>query len=680
MTTHAFRWSARALRAWWVVLAMSAAAFVPGRLRAQISPGPLARAHAEFEGATNCVQCHGLKREPMSQMCLACHKEIAWLIDKNRGYHPKEVKVAKKECASCHPDHAGTGFKMIEWPGGSAEKFDHQKAGWLLDGKHADTKCEKCHATKFRTGPAATLSKRKNGAGWVGLETDCITCHKADDVHKGDLKDRCESCHDAKDWTHAPKFDHDKSDYPLTGKHVDVECDECHITPKLPVRQNADGERVGTFSPVPFKECSSCHADPHKGNLGSKCGDCHVTRGFQIIDKTGFNHQVTKYPLRGKHVSVACEKCHGANLVKKTMPFAKCIDCHTDSHKGEATLAGKTVDCASCHKVEGFTPSTYSVAQHQTAKYALEGRHATVKCALCHKPVSVAPGVQRVARIRVESSKCSSCHQDAHGGETAARADGGLCESCHTVAAFAPSSFDVKAHAALKVTLEGRHGQVPCAACHGPARPGLSTLPAPSTRKAKLTLVLKEKTCDGCHVDPHAGRYNEKGTLSVSSGCATCHNAVAWRPSTLTLAVHATFSYPLDGGHRTVPCVACHDEMKMKAAPATLLQTAKGVASLPFTKKRATTCVTCHETPHGDQFAHRKDKGVCEGCHTVETFIPAVRFNHDKDASFALAGAHAKVPCASCHKANASDRRILYRPLSGKCESCHAGTLPKGDA
>ncbi len=29
---------------------------VPSRAGAQISPGPLAKAHAGFEGATNCVQ------------------------------------------------------------------------------------------------------------------------------------------------------------------------------------------------------------------------------------------------------------------------------------------------------------------------------------------------------------------------------------------------------------------------------------------------------------------------------------------------------------------------------------------------------------------------------------------------------------------------------------------------
>ena len=656
------------------------------RLQGQISPGPLARAHRELEGATNCVQCHGLKGEPMAGRCLACHKDIAALQQENRGFHGREVKSGTKTCAQCHPDHAGAAFQMIEWPDGGQAKFDHRKAGYALDGKHAEAKCETCHATKFRTTPVAALSKRKGTAGWVGLGTTCNGCHRTDDVHKGDLKEKCESCHDTREWTKAPKFDHDKSDYPLTGEHGDVPCAKCHETPKLPVRLNADGKRVGTFKPVPYRECSTCHQDPHKGALGPKCADCHVTRGFDVIDKAGFNHQVTKYPLRGKHVSVSCDACHGANLANKNPGFATCATCHRDVHRGEATLVGKPADCAACHGVSGFAPSTFSVAQHQKARYALDGKHVTVKCSLCHTPMVAARGAPaapvkvasyaRVGRIRIPTTTCASCHQDAHGGELAARADQGACETCHVTTGFAPSSFGVAAHARLRVTLEGRHGKVACAACHGPVRPGLPAITVPASRKAKTTIGIREVECAGCHVDPHAGRYGAKGAMPQATGCAACHNAVAWRPATTTAALHAGFSFRLDGAHRAVPCVACHDELKGRQAPATLVLAARGVASLPFTAKRATACATCHETPHGAQFEHRKDKGACEGCHGVESFAPAT-FDHEKDASFSLKGAHAKVACAACHKPSTPGGLVLYRPLSGKCESCHAA-VPKG--
>src|SRR5678815_5796124 len=61
------------------------------RLHAQISPGTLARAHRSLEGASGCTKCHGLKREPMSQLCLNCHKEVRWLMEQGRGVHGREV-------------------------------------------------------------------------------------------------------------------------------------------------------------------------------------------------------------------------------------------------------------------------------------------------------------------------------------------------------------------------------------------------------------------------------------------------------------------------------------------------------------------------------------------------------------------------------------------------------------
>ena len=647
------------------------------RLEGQISPGPLARAHRQLEGATNCAQCHGLKGEPMTGRCLACHREIGWMLDRNRGYHAREARATRKECAQCHPDHAGVGFQLIEWPGGARERFDHGKAGWALDGRHAESRCESCHATTYRVSPSARLSERRSNAGWVGLETTCASCHGEDDAHRNDLGRQCADCHDSRSWDRAPGFDHDKSVYPLTGRHADVACAKCHETPRLPVRTNEKGERVGTFKPVPYRECSSCHADPHKGALSAKCGSCHVTRGFGVIDKSDFDHQVTKYPLRGRHASVKCESCHGAGLANRTPAFGTCASCHADVHRGEATLAGAKVDCASCHSVGGFTPSTFTVAQHRQTRYPLDGRHATVSCSQCHTPA--APGGARgamgrpVARVHPAAATCTSCHADAHGGELAARADKGTCEACHTTAGFAPSVFGASAHASLRVTLAGRHGQVACAACHGPVRTGLSPLPAPASRRAKLTLALRDTGCASCHVDPHAGRFAAGGAWPVDGTCGACHDATAWRPATMTLALHARAGYALEGAHRAVPCVACHDEFRARPAASTLLQASRGVARLPFNAERPANCGSCHDSPHGRQFDARRDEGACEGCHTVASFTPAGAFDHERDAAFSLKGAHAKVPCASCHRAPAPGAPIFYRPLSSKCEGCHAG-------
>ena len=36
------------------------------------------------------------------------------------------------------------------------------------------------------------------------------------------------TCHDMKAFKPASKFDHNKTEYKLTGKHIQVDCKECH--------------------------------------------------------------------------------------------------------------------------------------------------------------------------------------------------------------------------------------------------------------------------------------------------------------------------------------------------------------------------------------------------------------------------------------------------------------------
>lgn len=669
-----------------LLLVSAALLALPAPAGSQISPGPLARAHHDLDGPMQCAKCHGLRREPMTRLCLDCHKDIAWGVERNRGLHAREQK---KPCASCHPDHAGVGFALVAWSEGAASKFDHARAGWLLEDKHAGAKCESCHAVKFRVSPAAALSKRNGSAGWLGLETTCASCHRGDDVHRNALGAKCESCHDIRGWKPAPKFDHAASKYPLTGKHEDVACDKCHLAARLPVRRSADGKRIPLFKPVPFKECSSCHDDPHKGRLSRRCGDCHVTRGFAIIDKKEFDHGLTRYALAGKHRSVSCAACHGVNLSRKNPPYATCGSCHTDAHRGEATLAGKPADCAACHSVEGFAASTFPLAQHESTRYALAGKHRQVKCSACHTAVrsaNVAAGTRaKIVRLHPAFARCATCHEDSHGGQLAARADQGACEGCHGVGGWKPSTFSSPAHAKLRLPLDGRHEAIACAACHSSARAGLPAFARTVTLgKAKVLFRVPEVACASCHVDPHAGRYSAGGAVPIADGCRGCHDTYVFRPSTVSVATHARFSLALEGAHRATPCVACHAEMKPSAHPvSTLLLSARGVTALPFTARRATTCQSCHENPHGTQFVARKDRGACDGCHGTNAFAPATRFDHRRDASFALEGAHANVACAACHKAESTATRglrVVYRPLSGKCESCHTGGTPREKA
>ncbi|MFI5170036.1 MAG: hypothetical protein ACHQM7_06695, partial [Vicinamibacterales bacterium] len=52
---------------------------------AQISPGPLSRAHAKLEGSTRCLDCHDPKEGVAESKCLACHESLQKRIAAGKG-------------------------------------------------------------------------------------------------------------------------------------------------------------------------------------------------------------------------------------------------------------------------------------------------------------------------------------------------------------------------------------------------------------------------------------------------------------------------------------------------------------------------------------------------------------------------------------------------------------------
>jgi predicted CxxxxCH...CXXCH cytochrome family protein len=638
---------------------------------AQISPGPLSSAHSSLDSPLNCTKCHGGGKESMTARCTACHREITWLAERNRGFH---ARAGRADCASCHPDHAGRTFALVKWPDGSAQRFDHTRTGWALEDKHARVACEKCHTDKLRTSPAATLVPAGSTPKWTGLETNCVSCHE--DVHKATLGKSCESCHTAAGWSPAPKFDHARSQYPLTGKHADVACEKCHTAD----RRTGDAKlAVAQFKPLAHGDCVSCHRDPHAGRLRGACSSCHVTTSFSTVEGRSFWHDRTRYPLRGRHASVSCAACHTGYPSRVDQPqFATCAGCHADPHKGQATIRGAAVDCAACHTVSGYTPSTFTVAQHAQTAYPLEGRHAWVSCAACHSRAAAGRGAREIV-MRPAAARCESCHADAHGGQLAGRSGGESCATCHTPSGWKPSTFGVREHASLRVPLTGRHAAIDCASCHSSSRRGLPAFPATrSLGSAKVALHLDETTCQSCHRDPHGGRYTAAGSPGQSS-CAGCHDTRAFHPSTIGAEAHARFSFALEGAHRAAPCTACHTTMKSGSLGASLKLSSAPATAVRYTIPGA-TCASCHGTPHGTQFADRPDGGTCESCHDLNEWSPASRFVHEADGGFVLGAAHARVPCAKCHVASAeapsSGAARKWHGVSRSCESCHRSGAP----
>jgi hypothetical protein len=328
--------------------------------------------------------------------------------------------------------------------------------------------------------------------------------------------------------------------------------------------------------------------------------------------------------------------------------------------------------------VEGFETSTFPAAMHQKSAYPLEGRHAGLACATCHVRLPRGERLDLVGTsgvlLRPLHEACARCHVDAHGGQLAARPDRGACEACHTVRGFTPSTFTRANHAALRLPLEGRHAVVECRACHGAERTSLPS-PAGVTQlgSARFAFRIKEIACGQCHFDPHRGRFDARGARAAAAGCVACHGLTEFHATRVDVAMHKKTRFPLEGAHGAVPCTGCHAELSSRPERSSLLL-AVHPAPLPFTVEKR-DCASCHESPHGTQFASRADRGACEACHGVERFRPADRFEHDRDTAFKLEGAHARVTCGACHRTERGPKgasRLIYTGTPGRCEACHA--------
>jgi hypothetical protein len=652
-----------------------------GRSRAQVSPGALSRAHARLDDNRHCLDCHGGGSSSLDRNCLACHAEIRWLVERGRGLHGQELE---ESCGGCHPEHAGRDFRLIEWPDGAPEQFDHASVGWPLQGRHRAAACRDCHRAEHQVSPLADMLDRSDpGTSFLGLDRACAACHA--DYHRDSLGTECQDCHTIAAWKPAARFDHGRTSFPLDGKHATVTCERCHLVPGRVFMAGDDGEVLPRYKPVANADCSACHDDVHQGRLGTTCSRCHVTEGFAVIDRAEFDHAKTRYPLRGRHARVECARCHDAQRAwGQRPPFAECRSCHEDAHAGRATLAGRVVDCASCHDERGFAPSTYTVEDHRSAAYLLEGRHVQVSCDRCHvkSPEDITQEVlgRSGVLLRPRHDSCTACHADAHAGQLEHREDGGACEACHAVTGWQPSLFTQVEHASLAVALDGRHAEVECSACHGPERRGLPPLAGPEVLgSARIALNPLDAQCASCHFDPHHGRFAADGARPFERGCVSCHDSRAFRPSLVDPGAHGRFAYPLAGAHRALPCLECHEDLT-RAAPDIKLLAVEGMPRTLLFERKHERCDACHRSPHGDQFAHKAEKGGCEKCHGEDAFRPAARFDHELDARFVLDGAHRNVRCEQCHPSRIDDSgraQTIYRPLPHACRDCHGQVSPQ---
>lgn len=559
---------------------------IGGPAMAQLSPGPLSRPHAHLEGVKKCSECHALGNRDVVERCLACHQEIAEQRNGGPGLH-RDASFAR--CTDCHTEHHGADYELIFWKDGQ-DRFDHRQTGWELTGAHAKTECRKCHNARFIADPATMRGRSKDlGRTFLGLSTECLDCHG--DHHRGQLKTdgavrACTACHDTEAWKPARAFDHQKTGFPLTGRHQKVDCAKCH--PVLPAAGTDHGKPpTPKFTPVAHAACTDCHKDPHVGQLGPDCAKCHVTDGWKTINGAGFDHSRTKYPLLGRHARVACGDCHGNGRQKPA--FAACTDCHRDAHAADRLARPALLKCESCHTVDGFLPARYGLEQHAKSAFPLRGAHQAVACLLCHKPLKEAAGrpapYANAADLKPASARCIDCHRDPHEGQVdrlAVDATSGACAVCHTEDSWrrlaTTAGFD---HDRTEFKLEGRHRNAACISCHKPVA-------ATKASPVKVPFKVPARHCNACHQDVHRGQFADRPVPGTKApDCARCHVATDWLAEKFDHEKDSRF--PLRGGHEQVACNKCH------------LPIAADTPRLLHYKPLPVECRACHVNPPADR-------------------------------------------------------------------------------
>jgi len=621
---------------------------------AQISPGPLSRAHQSINGMTNCTTCHELSIGQPTFKCLECHSEIAWRIGSRKGLHAAyNIKPGSSlECVNCHSEHNGEDFPLTKW---DLKTFDHRQTGYALEGKHSGLDCKRCHTPEHLSkSDRATIKVKDLSRTFLGVSPSCTTCHR--DQHKGRLGPNCLQCHHYSDWKtmSVGKFDHSLTRYPLTGLHAQIACQQCHT---------AGRDKQPRYTGIAFGNCSDCHADPHRDGFSETCQSCHTTAGWKKIPAPAlnrtFDHSHTKFPLLGKHAQVECVQCHGGGDFKKALVFQKCSDCHRpDPHGGQFAKRTDAGECSHCHTVDGFKPAMFGLKEHAATAYPLEGKHATLRCLECHIPRG------KGTLYKMKFQHCMDCHRDEHAGQFAAAPHFNSCEHCHNLQRFLPSTFSLRRHNETPFALSEGHVAVPCGDCHRES----------ATFKPKPTALYhwQNLACVSCHADPHQGRFKklmqQPGLNGKPLECEVCHSTKSW--TEFSRFDHSKTAFPLSGAHEATRCINCHKPPNSKVA----------LIDADF-KVAPTNCEACHADVHGQQFA-KAGVTPCVGCHDSTKWKPS-RFDHDKQTSFALQGAHGRAPCESCHRSTRmvnGQPVLFYRPTPKDCVACHEGNVLKHSA
>lgn len=463
----------------------------------------------------DCRECHNpgnindtkLKQRKdtylgLDQKCLSCHADF------HEGSLPNN-------CLQCH---SMEGFLPVT-------NFDHDKANFKLRGEHTEVDCKACHVTTDINGKSVQQFSNMNFS-------DCKACHT--DPHKANLPGACNQCHTESSFSNfigRGKFNHNRTDFDLNGRHKQIDCFACHANSKNPITLFQGQANVEEAN------CVACHTDPHENKYGQDCAKCHTEESFLAMkDMDFFDHTITDFPLEGMHVGVDCRACH-IERFSTEIDFSACKNCHSDYHNEEFVKDGIAPDCNACHSLEnGFDYTSFGISDHQKTNFPLDGAHIATPCFACH----VDEREDRWSFANMGNS-CIDCHDNFHEGYLAEKfLPANDCTSCHGNERWDAITFD---HSKTDWPLTGQHNTVSCRECHFTISEENKTI---SQNFSNL-----DTNCAACHDNIHGDSFAEKGITD----CSRCHVTTSWFPEKFD---HGDTRFPLTGQHRSVNCKACH--------------------------------------------------------------------------------------------------------------------------
>ena len=347
---------------------------------------------------------------------------------------------------------------------------------------------------------------------------------------------QCLQCHTTKSWD-ATNFDHNLTNFPLTGAHIATECSACH---------------TNGYAGTPML-CNSCHSENYNkaqnpvhtsAGISTECETCHNTTAWVPSE---FNHATTTgFELTGGHAGRQCVECH---IGTTSNASSECISCHQANYNSAPNHVAQKypTECFQCHTTKNWDATNFD---HNLTNFPLTGAHIATECSACH-----------TNGYAGTSMLCNSCHSENY-NQTANPSHTKLglstsCDQCHTTnpgwePALFPNHNDY-------YVLNGAHAKIAdnCYLCHA----GNYTNTA--------------NTCYGCHsADYNATTDPAHAAAQFSTDCQTCHTENVWTPSTFD---HDTQYFPIySGSHRGQwnSCADCHTEP---------------------TNYAVFSCITCHE-------------------------------------------------------------------------------------